>query len=46
LTLAGWIATVLLAWAADTRPLFWIAANLAGLCLGASQSAGARWSAI
>ena len=40
LTLAGWIATVLIAWTADTRPLFWIAANLAGLCLGASQSAG------
>ncbi|MGP1679937.1 MAG: MFS transporter [Burkholderiales bacterium] len=39
-TLAGWIATVLIAWAADTRVLFWIAANLAGLCLGASQSAG------
>ncbi len=40
LTLAGWIATVLLAWFAETRPLFWFAANLAGLCLGASQSAG------
>ncbi|MEK7436415.1 MAG: MFS transporter [Pseudomonadota bacterium] len=40
ITLAGWIATVLIAWAADTRPLFWVAANLAGLCLGASQSAG------
>lgn len=40
LTLAGWIATVLIVWTADTRPLFWIAANLAGLCLGASQSAG------
>ncbi len=40
LTLAGWIATVLIAWAADTRSLFWAAANLAGLCLGASQSAG------
>lgn len=39
-TLAGWIATVLIVWVADTRPLFWIAANLAGLCLGASQSAG------
>ncbi len=38
-TLAGWIATVLIVWVADTRPLFWIAANLAGLCLGASQSA-------
>ena len=40
LTLAGWTATVLILWMADTRPLFWIAANLAGLCLGASQSAG------
>jgi UMF1 family MFS transporter len=40
LTLAGWIAMVLIAWVADTRLLFWIAANLAGLCLGASQSAG------
>ena len=40
LTLAGWIATVLIVWAADTRLVFWIAANLAGLCLGASQSAG------
>jgi len=40
LTLAGWIATVLIVWVADTRTLFWIAANLAGLCLGASQSAG------
>ena len=40
LTLAGWIATVLIAWMADTRQLFWVAANLAGLCMGASQSAG------
>lgn len=40
LTLAGWIVTVLLVWSADTRALFWVAANLAGLCLGASQSAG------
>jgi MFS transporter, UMF1 family len=40
LTLAGWIATVVLAWLAETRAPFWLAANLAGLCLGASQSAG------
>ena len=40
ITLGGWIATVLIVWVADSRPLFWIAANLAGLCLGASQSAG------
>ncbi|OGT06637.1 MAG: MFS transporter [Gallionellales bacterium RBG_16_57_15] len=40
LTLAGWIATILLAWAAREATLFWVAANVAGLCLGASQSAG------
>jgi UMF1 family MFS transporter len=40
LTLAGWIATILLAWAAHEPTLFWVAANVAGLCLGASQSAG------
>lgn len=40
LTLAGWIATILLAWAAREPTLFWVAANVAGLCLGASQSAG------
>jgi UMF1 family MFS transporter len=40
LTLAGWIATVALAWWATDRPTFWLAANMAGLCLGASQSAG------
>ena len=40
LTLAGWIVTILLAWMAREPALFWTAANLAGLCLGASQSAG------
>jgi UMF1 family MFS transporter len=40
LTLACWIVTVVVAWWATERPLFWVAANLAGLCLGASQSAG------
>ena len=40
LTLAGWMVTILLAWAAHEPPLFWVAANIAGLCLGASQSAG------
>lgn len=40
LTLAGWLVTILLAWAAREPALFWTAANLAGLCLGASQSAG------
>ncbi len=40
LTLVGWIGMVLLAWAAPDETMFWIAANLAGLCMGASQSAG------
>lgn len=40
ITLFGWIMMILLAWFAEDRTLFWFAANLAGLCLGASQSAG------
>ncbi len=40
LTLAGWMLTVLLAWQAAGPALFWVAANLVGLCLGSSQSAG------
>lgn len=40
LTLLGWLAAVVLAWAAEGPGLFWAAANLVGLCLGSSQSAG------
>lgn len=40
LTLIGWLLTIVIAYAAITRGVFWVAANLAGLCLGASQSAG------
>ncbi len=40
LTLVGWIVTVLLAFAARGPAMFWVAANLTGLCLGSSQSAG------
>jgi MFS transporter, UMF1 family len=39
LTLLLWIATIGCAWLAEGRLLFWVAANLAGLALGASQSA-------
>jgi UMF1 family MFS transporter len=39
-TLVGWIVMALLAWSAETRGAFWAAANLAGVCLGSSQSAG------
>ena len=40
LSLWLWIAMVLLAFSATTRPVFWLAANLAGIAMGASQSAG------
>ncbi|OZI74156.1 MFS transporter [Bordetella genomosp. 12] len=40
LTLVGWIIMVLVAYAATTVPVFWVAATLAGLCMGTSQSAG------
>jgi UMF1 family MFS transporter len=40
LTLLGWIVMILLAWAAEGPDMFWGAANLAGICMGASQSAG------
>jgi UMF1 family MFS transporter len=40
ITLVGWLVTVLLAWQATDAARFWLAANVAGLCLGASQSAG------
>ncbi|MCM5679819.1 MFS transporter [Schlegelella sp. S2-27] len=40
LTLAGWILMVTLAYLATSAPLFWVAAVIAGLCMGASQSAG------
>ena len=40
LTLLGWCAMVLIAYFGTTRLSFWVAANVAGLCLGASQSAG------
>jgi len=39
-TLVAWLAMVGLAWYAEGRPLFWVAANLAGLCLGSSQASG------
>ena len=40
LTLLGWIAMISLAFFAQTSFSFWIAANLAGLCMGSSQAAG------
>jgi MFS transporter, UMF1 family len=40
LTLVGWVLTCALAAASTTKDLFWVAATVAGLCLGSSQSAG------
>ncbi|MFN2645655.1 MAG: MFS transporter [Burkholderiales bacterium] len=40
LTLVGWIVMVLIAGFAQGPLAFWVAANLAGLCMGSSQAAG------
>jgi UMF1 family MFS transporter len=40
LTLVGWIVMVALAGLSDGATMFWVAANLAGLCMGSSQAAG------
>ena len=39
-TLAGWIVMTVLAALATGAALFWVAAVIAGLCMGSSQSAG------
>ena len=40
MTLIGWIVMVLLAGIGESVGLFWVAAGLAGFCMGSSQSAG------
>ena len=40
LVLVGWIVMIILAFVAQGVALFWVAANLAGLCMGSSQAAG------
>ena len=39
-TLLIWILMVGVAYFAQTKPIFWVAANLAGIAMGSSQSAG------
>ena len=39
-TLVGWIVMTVIAALATTQALFWVAAVIAGLCMGSSQSAG------
>jgi len=40
LVLVGWIVMITLAYLAEGVAMFWVAANLAGLCMGSSQAAG------
>jgi len=40
LTLLIWIAAIAVAWQGETRDAFWLAANLIGVAMGSSQSAG------
>lgn len=40
LTLIGWMIMILLAYSAIQVWVFWLAATVAGLCMGSSQSAG------
>ena len=39
-TLGGWIVMILTAYFSETTLTFWLAANLAGLCMGSAQAAG------
>ena len=39
-TLSGWVVMTVMAALAQTATLFWVAAVIAGLCMGSSQSAG------
>jgi len=40
LVLIGWVVMITLAYLAEGATMFWVAANLAGLCMGSSQAAG------
>jgi UMF1 family MFS transporter len=40
LILVGWIVMIAIAYLATDAPTFWVAANLAGLCMGSAQAAG------
>ena len=40
LVLIGWVVMIALAYVAESVAMFWVAANLAGLCMGSSQVAG------
>src|SRR5258708_14590142 len=41
-TIVGWVAMTVIAYLSQTPAMFWVAANIAGICMGSSQSAGTR----
>jgi UMF1 family MFS transporter len=45
-TLVGWIVMTVLAVLATTATVFWVAALVAGVCMGSSQSAGRALAAL
>ncbi|MDP1735792.1 MAG: MFS transporter [Sulfuritalea sp.] len=46
LTLVGWLLMTGIALGSDSREQFWVAANVAGLCLGSSQAAARALVAV
>jgi UMF1 family MFS transporter len=40
IVLMGWMLAIGLFWFSESRSVVWLAANVAGLCMGASQSVG------
>ena len=40
ITLVGWVLTCIIAALATSKGQFWVAASIAGICMGSSQSAG------
>lgn len=46
LTLVGWLLMIGMAYAAESPDVFWMAAVLAGICMGSSQSAGRAMAAV
>ncbi len=46
LTLVGWLLMTGIALGSDSREQFWVAANIAGLCLGSSQAAARALVAV
>lgn len=46
LTILGWVVMVLIAGFSSTAQMFWLAATIAGICMGSSQSCGRALAGI